>query len=234
MGVYRAFKERDSSVPHFLLDKNEILEYNSNMPKKEYAKHKKSEQRKEDILTAALACFAEHGYPNTTMQDIRERSGASNGSIYHHFSSKEGIAAALYVEAIIDYQARILEALERTPQAREGVRAIIGSHLDWVSEKPEWARYLMEMRHAEFMKSAEESLAEANKKFITAFIDWLRPNLKSGAIRRLPADLFLSLVLGPCQEYVRIWLEEKFYTSMAAAKEELANGVWSAVRGQEG
>jgi AcrR family transcriptional regulator len=203
------------------------------MPKKEYAPHKQSEQRKEDILQAALGCFAEHGYPNTTMQDIRERSGASNGSIYHHFSSKEGIAAALYVEAIVDYQARILDALEQNPRAQAGVRAIVQTHLDWVREKPEWARYLMEMRHAEFMKAAEEPLAEANKKFITGFINWLKLNFKSGAIRRLPADLFISLVLGPCQEYVRIWLEGKSFTDISAAKKELANAAWEAVLGKE-
>jgi AcrR family transcriptional regulator len=203
------------------------------MPKKEYAPHKKTEQRKEDILLAALACFAEHGYPNTTMQDIRQKSGASNGSVYHHFSSKEGIAAALYVEAIVDYQARILAALDQNPQARAGVWAVVETHLDWVREKPEWARYLMEMRHAEFMKAAEEPLAEANRKFITGFINWLKPNLKSGALRRLPADLFMSLLLGPCQEYVRIWLEGKATTAVSAAKEELARSAWSAVCGQE-
>jgi AcrR family transcriptional regulator len=203
------------------------------MPKKEYAKHRRTRQRKEDILLAALACFAEHGYPNTTMQDIRERSGASNGSIYHHFSSKEGIAAALYVEAIIDYQARILAALERNPQAQEGIYAIVESHLDWVSGKPEWARYLTEMRHAEFMKAAEEPLAEANRKFIAGFVAWMKPNFKSGALRRLPVDLFMSLLLGPCQEFVRIWLEGKAVTAVSGAKEELAQAAWSAVRGQE-
>lgn len=201
------------------------------MPRKAYAPHKSSEQRKEDILLAALACFSEHGYPNTTMQDIRERSGASNGSIYHHFSSKEGIAAALYVEAILDYQARIFAALEQNPQARAGVRAIIESHLDWVQEKPEWARYLMEMRHAEFMKAAEESLAEANREFVTRFINWLKPNLRSEAIRRMPADLFISLLLGPCQEYVRIWLEGKAFTPISDAKEALSDAAWLAVRG---
>ncbi len=180
---------------------------------------------------AALACFAEYGYPNTTMQDIRERSGASNGSIYHHFSSKEGIAAALYIEAIVDYQARILAALERNPKAHDGVRATIETHLAWVQEKPEWARYLMEMRHAEFMKAAEESLAEENRKFIDGFINWLKPNLKSDALRHLPADLFISLVLGPCQEYIRIWLEGKAFTNIATARGELASSAWLAVCG---
>ena len=77
------------------LDKNKILEYNSNMPRKAYARHRRSEKRQGKIIRAAQACFAEFGFANTTMEDIRRRSGASNGSIYHHFSSKEGLAAAI-------------------------------------------------------------------------------------------------------------------------------------------
>jgi AcrR family transcriptional regulator len=33
---------------------------------------------------------------------VRELSGASTGSIYHHFGDKEGLAAALYIEAMRD------------------------------------------------------------------------------------------------------------------------------------
>jgi len=38
------------------------------------------------------------------MADIRVRARASIGSIYHHFRSKEQLAAALYVEGLRDYQ----------------------------------------------------------------------------------------------------------------------------------
>jgi AcrR family transcriptional regulator len=201
------------------------------MPRKTYARHKKSQVRRQNITQAALACFAEFGFANTTMEDIRLRSGASNGSIYHHYSSKEGLSAAIYVEAMIDYQGKILEAIENNPGPRAGVYAIVRAHLEWVEDNPQWARYLMEMRHAEFMAEAEEAIADANKNFITGFINWLRPNLKSGAIRRTAADLFLSLVLGPCQEYVRNWLGGNIYTDISRAKEDLAKGAWLAVRG---
>ena len=50
--------------------------------------------RKQAILEAALAAFLQKGVLATTIDDVRERSGASVGSIYHHYGSKEGIAAA--------------------------------------------------------------------------------------------------------------------------------------------
>jgi AcrR family transcriptional regulator len=203
------------------------------MPRKNYSRHKKSETRRREITQAGLACFAEFGFANTTMEDIRVRSGASNGSIYHHYASKEGLAAAIYVEALLDYQKTILTALEHNPDAEAGVYAIVNAHLDWVNENPRWARYLMEMRHAEFMAPAEGAIAEGNKEFVTGFINWLRPEVKRGAIRRIAADLFLSLILGPCQEYVRNWLGGNIYTDLPTAKKELAEAAWLVVRGNE-
>jgi len=40
---------------------------------------------------AAVSCFLEKGYTNTSMSDIIKASGLSSGSIYSHFSGKEDI-----------------------------------------------------------------------------------------------------------------------------------------------
>ena len=61
--------------------------------------------RRRDILQAALELFVRSGVGATTVDDIRERSGASVGSLYHHFpGGKEAIAAALYLDTLADYQ----------------------------------------------------------------------------------------------------------------------------------
>lgn len=43
------------------------------------------------IIEAAVTCFLEKGYTNTSMSDIIKASGLSSGSIYSHFSGKEDI-----------------------------------------------------------------------------------------------------------------------------------------------
>ena len=47
--------------------------------------------RRAQIIDAAISCFREKGYTNTSMSDIIKASGLSSGSIYSHFSGKEDI-----------------------------------------------------------------------------------------------------------------------------------------------
>src|SRR3982074_2149649 len=91
------------------------------------------DQRPSQILTAALECFDERGFAATTIEEIRTRSGASIGSIYHHFGSKEQSAAELYVGGLRAYQqgfGRVLE--EHADDAEAGIRAVVRHHLRWV------------------------------------------------------------------------------------------------------
>src|SRR6266566_5134063 len=73
---------------------------------------RRSAGRRSRILEAALACFNERGFTATTIEEICQRSGASVGSVYHHFGGKEGLAAALYVEGLRGYQRGFRDVLE--------------------------------------------------------------------------------------------------------------------------
>src|SRR5438034_9109023 len=99
-------------------------------------------RRRRQILDGALSCFIKHGFEATTIEQIRVTSGASHGSIYHHFGSKEAIALALYVEGMHEYQQQVLTQLERQSTAAHGIRAMIAAHLEWVMAHPARALYL--------------------------------------------------------------------------------------------
>ena len=66
--------------------------------------------RRDEILQAALRCFAEKGYQRTSMADIIEESGLSAGAIYGHFAGKKELFAAV--------AARVLEARTSDLEAR--------------------------------------------------------------------------------------------------------------------
>jgi len=59
-------------------------------------RHEPPEARREQILLAALSCFADKGYHATTMDDLVRASGLSKGSLYWHFGSKEEVFLALF------------------------------------------------------------------------------------------------------------------------------------------
>ena len=88
--------------------------------------------RRDAILEAALDCFASYGFAKTTMDDIRLRAGASTGSLYHHFKSKEQLAAELYLEGVRRYQQGLRREL-----GRHGVdpRDVVRRHQAFVHQR---------------------------------------------------------------------------------------------------
>ncbi|MFD6424372.1 TetR/AcrR family transcriptional regulator [Streptomyces sp. NPDC060198] len=53
------------------------------------------EARRRQIIDAARARFAAHGFARTSMTDLVEASGLSIGAIYRYFKSKDEIVAAI-------------------------------------------------------------------------------------------------------------------------------------------
>lgn len=53
------------------------------------------DERRRQILDAALRLFDEQGYSNTKISDISEKAGISKGLVYRYFRSKEEIFFAL-------------------------------------------------------------------------------------------------------------------------------------------
>ena len=57
---------------------------------------KNAEEKRTDILRAALACFSSKGLQNTSIKDICNRSKMRSGHIYYYFSSKAHIIEEIY------------------------------------------------------------------------------------------------------------------------------------------
>lgn len=68
--------------------------------------------RRTQIIEAAISCFLEKGYTNTSMSDISKASGLSSGSIYSHFSGKEDIL----ITAINERLNNVKELYETLPE----------------------------------------------------------------------------------------------------------------------
>ncbi len=62
---------------------------------------RRKETRPTELLDAALEVFAERGFAAARMEDIAARAGASKGTIYLYFPSKEAVFEALVRQAIV-------------------------------------------------------------------------------------------------------------------------------------
>ncbi len=186
--------------------------------------------RKDDILQAALACFSEQGVDATTIEMIRDRSGASIGSLYHHFGNKERIIAALYLEGVSGY-ARLLEAGFAKVDSAEGcIKLLVACYVDWVLANPDWARFILHSRGRVEASELGEQLRETNRLHHGRIEELMRPYREQGAYRAMPRDCFVSVVIGPVQDFTRNWLAGRTRTSLADCRELFMQVAWDAVR----
>src|SRR5579872_3352425 len=111
-----------------------------------------TESRRKAILDAALACFASKGFTETTMEDIRKLSGASTGSIYHHFENKELLARALYIEGRSSLQVTLFAAFTAKP-LRQGIEALIHAYLAWFEQHADLGQYMMQATESEYLSA---------------------------------------------------------------------------------
>jgi len=187
--------------------------------------------RRAAILRAALECFSTLGYARTTMEDIRMRAQASTGSLYHHFKSKEHLAAELFVVGLRSYRKRLARELSHHADLRQGIRAVIEEHLRQSTEEPLWARY-MHGRLAEISSDSEnlDARRDTARGIAGDLAAWLEPFVAAGEVRPLSPMLYSALIYGAVRDIQRAELVEDVDTSDTDLVSLLAETAWNAVR----
>ena len=181
--------------------------------------------RKSAILAAALRVFTDKGIEAATIDDIRLRAKASVGSIYHHFGTKEGIAAALYSDALDDYWARLLAGAGAAATPRAAIHALVATHMGWIVTKPDMARFLF-ARMQVLRPEHEQAVRKRTSGHFKALLALVKPWLEDGQLRRLPAELYGPLLMGPAQDLARQWLDGRLRGDPYQFVPALSDAAW--------
>ena len=181
--------------------------------------------KRQALLDAALACFLDHGVVETTLDELLTRSGASVGSLYHHFGGKEQLADALYVDCLSGYHERALDRLAAAATTEAGVRGIVEHHLEWIVGHTEPARFLLIYRDHE-IRPASDDLRSLNRVFYGRLEDWLGER-SAGPLPPLPA--VVGQWIGPTHNFSRHWLTGQVRCTPDEARPFLSDSAWNAL-----
>ncbi len=75
-----------------------------------------NDERRQQILNAAVAQIVRHGYDKTTMGDIADEAGVSRGTVYLYFKGKDKLFEALLYREYLAYAKTWLELVESDPR----------------------------------------------------------------------------------------------------------------------
>jgi AcrR family transcriptional regulator len=90
-------------------------------------REKLREERRRQILEAALSVFAQKGFHAANVSDVAAQAGVSQGTIYWYFESKEELLTAALLSFFTDFGEQALGALEPSDSATEKLLALANS-----------------------------------------------------------------------------------------------------------
>jgi AcrR family transcriptional regulator len=163
-------------------------------------------QRRDELLDAALTCFAQRGLLGTRIEDIRRAAGASPSSVYNLFDGLPSLTVALLARTFERLFAHVAGRVLAEDRPDAAVRALVDGHLQWVLAHEDEARFMYQAMALELAKTQREELAEMKARLTVPVIEHLASLAGEGAFPAWPASTLEFIVLGPAHEASRRYL----------------------------
>jgi AcrR family transcriptional regulator len=140
-----------------LIDKS-INQRGDPMPRTPQQNQARRDERREQILRAALRVFAAKGLAATRISDIAAASDLSYGLVYHYFHDKEEIYLALVERTLRGALDLVTSAAEGEGPAWERLRALYSVMLERARATPEYFQMILQGQVSERPPSAIHTL----------------------------------------------------------------------------
>lgn len=148
--------------------------------------------RRQAILDAAAAEFAEAGYERATLDRIGERVGLSKGSLYYYVDSKEQLLTDLLQRVVAEIEQRASELSSEDASPSERLRAFVAAHMSLGGARPE-GKILTENLTALTASPAAADFLHRHESSIAAI---LSDGVADGSFRDVPIAATVKLLLG--------------------------------------
>ena len=96
-------------------------------------------QKRDDLLRAARAVFAQHGFVGSRMADIAAGAGVATGTVYLYFESKESLVAALVDDMLLRLTDALCAVLDQ-PTATAPIEETVHTALVFLSSEGDLLR----------------------------------------------------------------------------------------------
>jgi TetR/AcrR family transcriptional regulator len=101
-------------------------------------KAREKEQRRNDIISAALMLFASKGYENISMDDIANEIKLGKATLYRYFNNKESLFFAVVLSGVRIYHTMVMEGAKNAGTGAEKLTAVAGASIEFRNKYPEY------------------------------------------------------------------------------------------------
>lgn len=179
------------------------------------------QERREQILTAALTLFADKGFHQATMNDIVVASGLSKGGLYWHFDSKEAIVMAILEQVFthdISMSAEILEA--EGPAAERLLQTLRQAAAEITALKPMMTLFYDFYALASRSAGVREVILRYFTQYKALLTQLLEQGIANGEFRKIDAPTAAHLLIAQMEGLLLLWTLANMESDIAADCEQ--------------
>lgn len=189
-----------------------------------------NQQKRNDILEAALELFAEHGFHDAPMAQLAKKSNIAIGTIYRYFKNKDELIHELYKEVDDSLQSALVREIESTRSTQQEFVDLISNLIHYLADHPHEFKFLEQYYNSPFgiEKKREKFHISGTSGQQSAFGNFFS-NTTNNDIKSLPRHVLHALAFGPITFLLRdvtsglIELDESLIKT-------LAEGCWDAIK----
>ncbi|WP_134699956.1 TetR/AcrR family transcriptional regulator [Ammoniphilus sp. YIM 78166] len=179
---------------------------------------KKTGEKYQAIIEAAVKVIAENGYHNAQVTKIAREANVADGTIYLYFDSKEDILISLFHEKmgrfIQDSRERILKA----QTASDKLRQLINNHFRHLSVNVEFA-YVTQVELRQSNPKIRQGIRQSIKDYLRLIDEVVEFGIQEEVFRNdIPLFTIRKMVFGTLDESVTSWImNDRKYDLLALA-----------------
>lgn len=184
---------------------------------------KKTGEKYQAIIEAAVTVIAEHGYHNAQVSRIAKEAKVADGTIYLYFENKDDILISLFEEKMGQFIETCRERIAEADTLEEKLYVLVKTHLSQLASNPKLARVTqIELRQS----NPEVSMAimEVVKHYFDLIDEVIVMGIEEGAFRPdIDKRIARMMIFGTLDEAVSSWVMKQCKYDLVSSVDPIHN-----------
>ncbi|MBA4494596.1 TetR/AcrR family transcriptional regulator [Paenactinomyces guangxiensis] len=182
---------------------------------------KRTGEKYDAIIDAAVRVIAEYGYHNAQVSRIAREARVADGTIYLYFKNKDDVLISLFSEKMGSFITEMEEKLREIESPADQLYTLIRLHF----EKLEEDRQLATVTQIELRQSNPEvrrGIGEILKRYLDIIDRIIESGMEKGLFRpNLDIRVCRKMIFGSLDEMVTSWIMNDYKYSLLDQVEEI-------------